>query len=189
MAVRSLALQLDDSERSGRCHGDTCEHVTDTMVMWLALLALLVGCESTEPKASVSVPVVALRAFVASARVCILCVGVSDGTPIAHVWLTIDARATIHGVRLASLELTDADGRVLARGASRPFVTRMTEPPMRDLGPFDGSLAAGAHVVLRTGAQLDVPEPANATHFRVRITSDAGDVELTGRLEPAATTG
>ncbi|MEO8700741.1 MAG: hypothetical protein ABI867_11890 [Kofleriaceae bacterium] len=153
------------------------------MPRWILLVML--GC--AEPSPPSPAPPVQLAPAPAPARVtavvCVHCTGPlavdREGHAIASVELTIDAIAPLREVRLADLVLTDAQG-VIAHGVAAPNPGR--------------TLAAGDHVVMWTGATLDILDPALAkrhpTHYRLRVIA-AGNVSLdvAGAVPPLGPTG
>lgn len=166
---------------------------------WIVRLAvisiLLIGCAGeaaapplvrpTKPPATIS------------ARVCIHCTGPqavdAQGRAIATLYLTVHAQTAVAQLRVDTLELTDDAGAVLTRGTPREYVGLVTDPPVRDLGPFAGSLAAGARVVLWTGAQLDAQDAVlwqhRPTRYRLRVIVDGIAIDVAGMLEPLGPTG
>jgi hypothetical protein len=142
-------------------------------------------------------PIRSLPELAATAEVCLACTGVQpidrEGHVFVSIHLAVDARVAITGLRLAGVELLDANGTRVAGGPGAPSLQRVTAAHDRDLGAFDGTLAARGHVTLWTGAQLDADQAtltrAHPTRYRVRLVA-AGGVELvvTGAMAvPGAT--
>ncbi|HSD86303.1 MAG TPA: hypothetical protein VLB44_02270 [Kofleriaceae bacterium] len=162
-------------------------------------MVLAFGCES--PRATPA-PAPLVRSppmppATITAKVCIHCTGplaIDDrGRAIATLYLTVDARTAITNLRLDQLELTDDSGTVITRGTPREYLGMVTDPPIRDLGPFDGRLAAGMHVMLWTGAQLDAQDSAlwkqGPTRYRLRVIADGIAIDIGGAMEPLGSTG
>jgi hypothetical protein len=170
-------------------------------IMRLAVLSLvLLGClgSASEPPAPPA-PLVrpARPPATISAKVCIHCTGPravdERGRAIATLYLTIHATTAVTRLRVDLLELTDDNGAVITRGTPREYVGRVSDPPVRDLGRFDGSLAAGSRVVLWTGAQLDAQDAAlwkhRPTRYRLRVIADGVAIDVAGPMEPLGPTG
>jgi len=117
----------------------------------------------------------------------------AEGRGHVTVYLTVDARIAITGLRLAMVELMDDNNTIVVRGAPPEYVGMVSEPPNRDLGKFEGRLAADGHVALWTGSRLDAQDAtlrkSPPKRYRLRLVADGG-VELVvsgAMMEPGST--
>ncbi len=157
------------------------------------------GCPVVQPHAvgpgaggSASHPVELLPPVTATAQVCIYCTGVApaDGHVYATIYMTIDARTATTDLRVASLELLDAQGAVVAHGAPPAYVGVVTSGHA-DVGPFSGRLAAGAHTVLWTGSRLDVGDGALRrlpSFYRLHLVAGGTALIVDGAMAPQGAT-